>query len=475
MAKGSGSSGRRGGSRSGGSGSSKGAGGSGAGAGSGSSRRSGSSGSSSGQRASNSRMWNQPATARQIAALKANGNFDGNYYSKGRAGQAIGESMRSAAGTSGSIFPTPQLRSSQSSALELNELARVAEMIGNMRPEPERLDSAAPRVVVAHKVENAGAGSDSRRPRDNYPEPAGVLSLQFIGALESRHLDDYRANHTYGSGDRLRQETEEWTRVKLQVAKRIAEGHAALVSVLRAAPSGVAPVPEAAAFALLTHAVSPDLEERHLWNYLDEHTYGSASRLRSEILSWLESRIALASTNAQGLIELAQAQNAIRPKSAAPEVSPTPPLESASPARVDNDAVATASIPNRSKPPEGHQRAAVSTGKVTNINASGAHVALGGGAQGWLHISKLRILNDGARVEDVADHLRVGQQVQVRGIGTSQRGQILLELVDRGTVAATPEAPRTLAADAPDPTFEVVSPAKRRGFFRRRVPPAGEK
>ena len=50
--------------------------------------------STSASRSSNSRMWSQPATAKQIGALKANGNFDGKYYSKGRAGQSIGQSVR---------------------------------------------------------------------------------------------------------------------------------------------------------------------------------------------------------------------------------------------------------------------------------------------------------------------------------------------------------------------------------------------
>ena len=57
----------------------------------------GSAGSSS-QSSSNSRMWSKPASPRQRAALKANGNDDGKYYSEGR-GQTIAESVRSA-GTS---------------------------------------------------------------------------------------------------------------------------------------------------------------------------------------------------------------------------------------------------------------------------------------------------------------------------------------------------------------------------------------
>jgi len=57
---------------------------------------SGTSAGSSATRSTNSRMWSQPATARQIAALNSTGNFDGKYYSKGRAGQTIGQSVRPA-------------------------------------------------------------------------------------------------------------------------------------------------------------------------------------------------------------------------------------------------------------------------------------------------------------------------------------------------------------------------------------------
>ena len=55
-------------------------------------------GSTSGQSAANTRMWGKPASAKQISALKVNGNFDGKYYSGGRAGQTIGESKRAAGG-----------------------------------------------------------------------------------------------------------------------------------------------------------------------------------------------------------------------------------------------------------------------------------------------------------------------------------------------------------------------------------------
>lgn len=53
------------------------------------------------QRTANSKMWRHPATARQIAALKASGHFDGKYFSKGRAGQTIGKSVRANRGGDG--------------------------------------------------------------------------------------------------------------------------------------------------------------------------------------------------------------------------------------------------------------------------------------------------------------------------------------------------------------------------------------
>lgn len=56
-------------------------------------------------RRSSSSRWSRPATGKQIAALKAHGDYDGKYYSMGRASQAIGGSStggrRSSSGSSG--------------------------------------------------------------------------------------------------------------------------------------------------------------------------------------------------------------------------------------------------------------------------------------------------------------------------------------------------------------------------------------
>lgn len=49
-------------------------------------------------RRTSSSSWSRPATGRQIAALKAHGNYDGKYYSVGRASKTIGQSVRGASG-----------------------------------------------------------------------------------------------------------------------------------------------------------------------------------------------------------------------------------------------------------------------------------------------------------------------------------------------------------------------------------------
>lgn len=53
-------------------------------------------------RRSSSSRWSRPATGKQIAALKAHGNYDGKYYSMGRASQAIGSPSRGSATSGGS-------------------------------------------------------------------------------------------------------------------------------------------------------------------------------------------------------------------------------------------------------------------------------------------------------------------------------------------------------------------------------------
>ena len=56
----------------------------------------------------------------------------------------------------------------------------------------------------------------------------------------------------------------------------------------------------------------------------------------------------------------------------------------------------------------------------------GAFVSLSPGRDGLLHISELRKLNEGKRVEEVEDVLSVGQKVQVEITKIDDRGKLSL-------------------------------------------------
>ncbi|WP_288818053.1 S1 RNA-binding domain-containing protein, partial [uncultured Micrococcus sp.] len=60
------------------------------------------------------------------------------------------------------------------------------------------------------------------------------------------------------------------------------------------------------------------------------------------------------------------------------------------------------------------------------LTSFGAFVSLTPGKDGLLHISELRKLNDGKRVEDVEDVLGVGQKVQVEITKVDDRGKLSL-------------------------------------------------
>ncbi|MDN6667394.1 MAG: S1 RNA-binding domain-containing protein, partial [Brevibacterium sp.] len=68
-------------------------------------------------------------------------------------------------------------------------------------------------------------------------------------------------------------------------------------------------------------------------------------------------------------------------------------------------------------------------GTVVKTMSFGAFVSLTPGKDGLLHISELRKLNDGARVEDVEDVVGVGQKVQVEITKIDDRGKLSLSPV----------------------------------------------
>ena len=65
-------------------------------------------------------------------------------------------------------------------------------------------------------------------------------------------------------------------------------------------------------------------------------------------------------------------------------------------------------------------------GTVVKLTTFGAFVSLLPGKDGLLHISKMRQLNNGQRVENVEDVVSVGQKLQVEISDIDDRGKLSL-------------------------------------------------
>ncbi|MDQ4492127.1 polyribonucleotide nucleotidyltransferase [Sinomonas sp. ASV486] len=90
-------------------------------------------------------------------------------------------------------------------------------------------------------------------------------------------------------------------------------------------------------------------------------------------------------------------------------------------------------------------------GTVVKLTTFGAFVSLTPGKDGLLHISELRKLAGGKRVDNVEDVVSVGQKVQVEITKIDDRGKLSLAPVvaeDEATSAAEPAEPATESADA---------------------------
>ena len=78
-------------------------------------------------------------------------------------------------------------------------------------------------------------------------------------------------------------------------------------------------------------------------------------------------------------------------------------------------------------------------GTVVKLTTFGAFVSLTPGKDGLLHISELRKINDGKRVEDVEDVVGVGQKIQVEITKIDDRGKLSLAPVVEGGEAGDSE------------------------------------
>ncbi|QGF24923.1 polyribonucleotide nucleotidyltransferase [Raineyella fluvialis] len=111
-------------------------------------------------------------------------------------------------------------------------------------------------------------------------------------------------------------------------------------------------------------------------------------------------------------------------------------------------------------------------GTVVKVVNFGAFVSLLPGKDGLLHVTKLRELNDGKRVENVEDVVKVGQKIQVEVTEVDDRGKLSLAPVVEAKPAAAQadpaeEADDAVEADAPEQEKSERSPRRRRRTHRK--------
>ncbi|MFB9074227.1 polyribonucleotide nucleotidyltransferase [Citricoccus parietis] len=93
-------------------------------------------------------------------------------------------------------------------------------------------------------------------------------------------------------------------------------------------------------------------------------------------------------------------------------------------------------------------------GTVVKLTTFGAFVSLTPGKDGLLHISELRKINEGKRVEDVEDVVEVGQKIQVEITKIDDRGKLSLAPVVEGGESEDNESEAVSDADESDKSEE---------------------
>ncbi|MEO5875997.1 MAG: S1 RNA-binding domain-containing protein, partial [Streptosporangiaceae bacterium] len=92
-------------------------------------------------------------------------------------------------------------------------------------------------------------------------------------------------------------------------------------------------------------------------------------------------------------------------------------------------------------------------GTVVKTTTFGAFVSLLPGKDGLLHVSQLRKLHGGVRIENVEEFIKVGEKIQVEVTEIDQRGKLSLvpvEVVEKeAAAAASGEAPAAAEGGAP--------------------------
>ncbi|WP_166791462.1 hypothetical protein [Cryobacterium sp. Hh38] len=350
-------------------------------------------------------MWTQPATPKQLAALQAGGNHDGKYYSKARASRTIGGAM--AAGGSASGIAVASHSGARMSWVDTTAVAQREQRSGqgfdvsrDARPQSQLFEE---KRDEKSEVGEAPALQLSMSVYDS------VLPFAFLIDLEHRNVDRLEEYFGVQSPDHVRQQITAWSQTKIAVARQWMQGHSDIVAILRLAPVGTFTDLEVAARTLLLEAFPADLEESNVRRLESQFGVQAPDHVRQQAKGWVASRVEVATANAEFLVEVAAARSP----------QPTPPAIGAPPMPDEHHAVVRPS----------NVAGAQHRGSVIGLNPNGATVEIAPGITGWLHISKLRPLAGGRHVKSVAEHLRLSQKIDVREIGTDERGRLMLALV----------------------------------------------
>lgn len=241
------------------------------------------------------------------------------------------------------------------------------------------------------------------------PPALGVTSPTFIEDLAADHLHAFQASYGPSHGASLRAEIQAWAETRSTLAMILIEGHEDVATILHGAGIGA----ECLSAELITNSTPGEIEERHLTTFLRNFGPSHGASLRREILQAATARIEVAKTTAHGMVDANSHRTTNTPRTGrVPRLEPSRPLVLSTGA---------------------HEQ----WGSVASIHSSGALLRLESGDRGWLHVSELRVLNQGRRVNDVADVIRVGERVRVRLTGTVSRGAQRVELVPTADAPGT--------------------------------------
>lgn len=358
-------------------------------------RSSGRGGSSPAQRAVNTRMWSEPATGKQVATLKAHGNYDGKYYSKGRAGQAIGQSVRR---------QTSAAAPSRSAISAWNAPAVADGGDRTLVRQPAALDTSEPPVrdindaAVAAPSDHINVSEEGTlmsqltlaSPRDvttvvelSTSAPESAVPFDFVAELERKHLASVAATVTAGDARQVHAMEKGWAIAKVTMITTFARATNEIVSILHGAPSGTIASYEATAREILWSSCSAELEQSLL--EAAHRAKGKPSQVLDLLLAEVSHRVEVAKIYAHGRVDLAAIQAALPPR-----------------------------------PSKGYEPA---WGEVTGVRHFGAFIRLASGESGLMHVSEMRALNGGRIVEDPETVLNVGQTVYVRVTGLNDEGK----------------------------------------------------